>query len=167
MKRLLTLLLLLLSISLACSLSPFLPEQDAPDTTPPEPSVVENYYNTGDAVVTLCYPGEMIPPMTIYLENVNTLEVTPYHTVENQPPIALPVPEGTYIAYAWLPDLAGAGSYSQAVPCGLTVDCTDHSLIEFQVVKDQTTPGIEICDWYGTGDEIPYPPDIDPDSPDN
>jgi hypothetical protein len=67
------------------------------------------------------------------------------------------VPPGEYVAYAWLPDFSGGGSYSQSVPCGLTVSCTDHSLIQFVVAPGATVTDIEVCDWYGGWDSIPIP----------
>jgi len=51
--------------------------------------------------------------------------------------------------YAWLDDGNLGGSYSQAVPCGLSVDCTDHSLIPVTVNAGQDVTGIDVCDWYG------------------
>ena len=99
--------------------------------------------------------------MTVYLENVNTREVPVIPTVENQPPMRLPVPEGTYVTYVWLPDYVYGGSYSQAVPCGLRSSCTDHALIEFQVVAGETTIGVDLCDWYGSASDIPFPPGVD------
>lgn len=132
-----------------------LPPVDEPLANP------DNPFQTGIAEVTLCYPSEMIPPMTLYLENVNTQEVTVVPTVQNQPPMELPLPPGTYVAYAWLPDFAFGGSYSQAVPCGLSVECNDHSLIQFEIMTDQTTSRIEVCDWYGDPGDVPYPPNVD------
>jgi hypothetical protein len=170
MKRLVYIGLVILVFSLACTLSPNLPDEVINEATPtaemittesPATEEPEDLYNTGNVALSLCYPGEIILPMTVYLENVNTQEVTVVPTVENQPPMILPVPEGSYVAYAWLPDFIYGGSYSQAVPCGLRAACTDHSLIEFQVVVGETTIGVEICDWYGSGNDIPIPPGID------
>ena len=170
MKRLVLIGLIVVIFTMACSLSPNLPEEVndvATPTTqtmpaqPPATEEPENLFTTGDVVLGLCFPSEMIPPMTVYLENVNTQEVTVVPTVENQPPMILAVPEGTYVAYAWLPDFVYGGTYSQAVPCGLRVACTDHSLIEFQVVAGQTTNGVEVCDWYGSASDIPFPPGVD------
>ena len=56
---------------------------------------------------------------------------------------------GTYTVYAWLDDGELGGSYSKAVPCGLSVDCTDHSLIPVTVNAGQDVTGIDACDWYG------------------
>jgi len=60
---------------------------------------------------------------------------------------------GTYIVYAWLDDGKMGGTYSKAVPCGLTASCTDHSLLPVQVKAGQDVAGIDVCDWYG-----PLPP---------
>jgi Tol biopolymer transport system component len=40
------------------------------------------------------------------------------------------------------------GGYTQAVPCGLTAECTDHSLIPVAITPGQITSGADLCDWY-------------------
>jgi hypothetical protein len=59
------------------------------------------------------------------------------------------VTPGTYVVYAWLSDGTAGGSYSEAVPCGLNADCTDHSLIPVTVELGQEVTDIDVCDWYG------------------
>jgi hypothetical protein len=119
---------------------------------PPQPSTIEGH---------VCYPSEYIPAMTVYLENVlnNTAVEVPIPL--NGGNFSQQVPPGEYIAYAWLPDFSGGGTYSQSVLCGLTVNCTDHSLIQFVVAPATTVTNIEICDWYGGPDSIPIPPGMD------
>jgi hypothetical protein len=66
--------------------------------------------------------------------------------------------DGTYVAYAWRDGYELGGSYSQALPCSLSVNCTDHRRIEFQVSTGAAVSGIDICDWYGQPGEVPFPP---------
>ncbi|MEN8241036.1 MAG: hypothetical protein ABFS17_03865, partial [Chloroflexota bacterium] len=122
--------------------------QPAP-TDPPQraqPSLIEGH---------VCYPSEYIPAMTVYLENIQTQAAVEVPIPLNNGSFSQQVPPGEYVAYAWLPDFSGGGSYSQAVPCGLSVNCNDHSLIEFVVAPGSTVTGIEICDWYGGPGSIP------------
>lgn len=123
-------------------------------------ATVEDIYQTGTVNGHMCYPSEFIPAMNLYLENVDTLEVTKIPIAENQLEYSAPVPPGSYIAYAWLPDFSLGGSYSQAVPCRLSASCTDHSLISFEVVTGMDVNDVDICDWYTFG-EVPYPPEAD------
>ena len=49
---------------------------------------------------------------------------------------------------------------SQAVPCGLSVTCTDHSLITVSVTAGATLTGIDPNDYYapdGTYPPMPSP----------
>lgn len=99
----------------------------------------------------LCYPGSQIPPMTIFAVDQATGKS---YKAKSQDPNETRyrlegVLPGTYVVYAWLDDSKLGGSYSRAVPCGLSVDCTDHSLIPVTVKVGQDVTGIDVCDWYG------------------
>jgi hypothetical protein len=131
------------------------PQPEAPTETP------EDIYNTGTVEGKVCFPSEYIPAMYLYLANVNTQETTIISIPENQGNFSGGVPEGTYTAYAWLADYTMGGTYSEAVLCGLSIDCSDHSLVEFEVIQGETTSGIEVCDWYGGPSDVPVPPGID------
>ena len=133
---------------------------DAPQPEPQTPTEApeENIFDTGTAEGYVCFPSEYLPAMYLYFENVDTLEVTKLPIPENQGNFSAPLPPGTYTAYAWLTDFTGGGTYSQAVPCGLSVDCTDHSLLPFEVIAGQAAVGIEVCDWYGGPQDVPLPP---------
>lgn len=99
----------------------------------------------------LCYPGSGIPPMTIYAADQATGRSFKTHSKgpsDTSYRIEGVLP-GTYVVYAWLDDGKMGGSYSKAVPCGLSVDCTDHSLIPVTVKTGQDAAGIDVCDWYG------------------
>ena len=128
---------------------------DAPPTDAPAPT--ETTPATGHVEGQMCFPSEYIPAMTAYFENANTAELFELPIAENQLSFGIDLPPGQYIAYAWLPDMSFGGSYSQAVPCGLDVSCTDHSPLVFDVVADMTTAKVNICDWYGQPGDVPVP----------
>ncbi len=109
----------------------------------------------------VCYPSEGIPPMTVYIQETTTNAVVEVAIAQNQSTYEADVPPGTYMAYAWLPDFSIGGGYTHAVPCGLSVNCTDHSPLQFLVVDGQTATGIDVCDWYGGPFDIPLPPGVD------
>lgn len=45
--------------------------------------------------------------------------------------------------------LPNGGGFTAAVPCGLTVNCKDHSLIQIEVKNGESEDSIKISDWYG------------------
>lgn len=114
--------------------------------------------STGRVEGQVCYPSSGIPPMNVYLQLAGTDNVTIVPIAQNQSSYSVDLPNGPYQAYAWLPDFSIGGSYSQAVACGLSVDCTDHSLVTFDVTAGSTTGGVNVCDWYGDPGSVPYPP---------
>ena len=82
-------------------------------------------------------------------------------TVMNQGTYSIELPQGTYYAVAYpysadtytapapgSPNLAGG--YTPAVPCGLTVDCTDHTLLP--------TVSADPGDWYAPEGSFPAMP---------
>ena len=109
---------------------------------------------------TVCYPSEYIPAMNVYLKNKETGKIYSLDIKENQKPFKFKkIPKGNYIAFAYTvqeisTDLNNKtsianGGYTHAVPCGLTVECKDHSLLVFKVENGKTTKNIQICDWFG------------------
>jgi hypothetical protein len=130
-----------------------------------------------DAIVTgrLSYPSEFIPPMRVVLFSLTDGKAYFVDTAKNQGTYSLDVPVGTYYIVSYLHEgtpgttgiadsytLSGesfAGGYTHSVPCGLSVDCTDHGLIPVTVEAGQTAsadPG----DWYapeGTFPPMPNP----------
>lgn len=111
----------------------------------------------GTVTGLVCYPSESIPPMTLYFQEINTNLFTSLPHPDGSNTYQVELTPGTYVAFAWLDPPVLGGSYSQAVPCGLTVSCTDHSLIQFQVLPQQTTADVDICDWYDQA-SVPAPP---------
>ena len=115
---------------------------------------------TGTVKGTLCYPSDYIPTMNVYLKNKETNKTYLLIIKENQQSFKFKkIQEGNYIAFAYtitetITDFnnkssKASGGYTHAVPCGLTVNCNDHSLISFNVKNGKTTKAIRICDWYG------------------
>jgi hypothetical protein len=97
----------------------------------------------------LCYPSEYIPAMTVYARDVDTGHTVAVEVPENTPQYELAVPgDATYHVFAWTVDGLG-GSYSRFVTCGLSVECTDHSLIPVTVGAGQAVGGVDVCDFYG------------------
>lgn len=105
----------------------------------------------------ICFPSQVIPAMTAYFQNTKTKAITSLPIQANQTTYSVPLYPGTYIAYAWSPDMSMGGSYSKAVPCGLDVSCTDHAPLPFNIQSGTTTQGIDICDWYHQP-SVPNPP---------
>lgn len=95
--------------------------------------------------------------MTVYFQNTITTRAVELAINENQLVYGIELPPGEYIAYAWLPDFAGGGLYSEAVLCGTGWDCIDHTPLPFQVESGRVTTGIDLCDWYTHPSEVPLP----------
>jgi Tol biopolymer transport system component len=131
------------------TISPTVTEEPPRETPTPSPGAVSGI---------VCYPSEVVPEMTAFFEQVETGGLISLPIERNQTTYKTELPPGTYIAYAWLPDFTLGGLYSRAVPCGLSVECTDHSPIQFEVRPGETTTGVDLCDWYGGPDSVPLPP---------
>ncbi|MBA9079904.1 hypothetical protein [Rufibacter quisquiliarum] len=122
--------------------------------------IFEQEGKLGSVKGTLCYPGHYIPQMNVYIKNAKTGNVYKTLVKENKKTFQFSnIPTGTYVAYAYTVKKTftdsngnsskGSGGYTKMVPCGLSVNCKDHTLIEFKVIAAKTTSNIEICDWYG------------------
>ncbi|HSN94651.1 MAG TPA: hypothetical protein VLR89_06270 [Anaerolineaceae bacterium] len=106
---------------------------------------------TGGISGALNYPSSHIPAQRVVAFNIktgfwywqNTSDGTSSYSFEK-------LPVGIYHVVSYLISNPGAlaGGYSQAVPCGLSVACTDHSLIDVEVKAGQVTTGVDTFDWY-------------------
>ncbi len=143
-----------------------LPEtQGATTETPPTPTSIpptptpESLPETGIVMGKICYPSEFIPSMTVYFQNTASGEFNEMPVAENQDSYIFELESGEYIAFAYLQDESAVigGMYSAAVPCGLSTECVDHSLLAFAVLPGETTESIDICDWYAQ-DQVPPRP---------
>jgi hypothetical protein len=68
------------------------------------------------------------------------------------------LPAGTYYVVAYTTDGMLSAGYTQAVPCGLSVACTDHSLIPVVVSTGSALTGISPQDWYAPPGSFPAAP---------
>lgn len=119
--------------------------------------------DTGLISGQLTYPAEKIPPMRVVAFRLDDGSSSFVETSAGQSTYELELPEGDYniVAYTLGGDgfPAGlAGGYTKAVPCGLTADCTDHTLIVVTVVVNTTLTDINPGDWYAGEDAFPPMP---------
>lgn len=128
---------------------------------PPATEAADLQALNGTVEGSICFPSEGIPPMNLFFLLEGTGMVSVFPVAQNQSTYSVELPAGTYSAFAWLPDYSLGGSYSQAVSCGLSAECTDHSLIEFAVTGGQTVSGVDVCDWYGGEGAVPMPQGIE------
>ncbi|MCC7118792.1 MAG: hypothetical protein IT310_09725 [Anaerolineales bacterium] len=112
----------------------------------------------GSIAGTLSYPSEQIPPLMIvaygedgYYNYILTMAGEGVYQMDN-------LPVGTYQVVAYTMDGELSAGYSQAVPCGLSVDCPDHSLISVTVTADEVTQNINPQDWYAPEGSFPPMP---------
>ncbi|OGO10531.1 MAG: hypothetical protein A2Z66_06850 [Chloroflexi bacterium RBG_13_66_10] len=138
--------------TLTASAPTLAPLPDTPTSPPPG--------GPSGAAGRVCYPSEGVPAMTAYFQNTATGQMTTLAIQEGQSTYDIPLPPGTYLAYAWLPEFAIGGAYTLAVPCGLGAECSDHSLIAFGVATETRIEGIDLCDWYGPEGSVPLPPGV-------
>jgi hypothetical protein len=114
---------------------------------------------------SLNYPSEGIPPLRIVAFRSDNndwyaTEVTSGNEfkIEN-------LPAGNYTVVAYPLDVSllqtgVAGGYSNYVLCGLSADCSDHTLVEVIVKAGETTSGILPGDWYAPENTFPKDPSI-------
>ena len=101
----------------------------------------------------------MIPPLTVVAFRLGSNEYFFINATENQTSYTIEnLLEGSYQIVAYTNDRLLAGGYSQAVLCGLSVDCNDHSLIHVQVIAGQETTGVDPGDWYAPEGSFPASP---------
>lgn len=118
----------------------------------------------GSIAGKLMYPSSHIPPLRVVAFQLGTSNFKYVDTVENQTAYQIDsLAPGTYHVVAYTLGSSGsagdpAGGYSQMVPCGLSVSCTDHSLIDVTVTSNHVTTGVDPNDYYANpGAFPPYP----------
>lgn len=143
-------------------------DQDTPNVSPTDWYFEENAFppmpgpaptvGKGSITGSLSYPSEFIPPLRVFAFQVGSQTYFFVDTLQNQSTYQIDdLPAGYYQVVAYT---AGglAGGYSQAVPCGLSVNCTDHDLIEVPVNSGQTVTGVDPGDWYAPDGAFPPVP---------
>ena len=115
---------------------------------------------TGSVSGSLSYPSEFIPAMQIVFFDVNDLsQWFFFNTAENTNTYQFDgLPVGTYYVVSYVVGGDFGGGYTQAVPCGLSVNCNDHSLIPVVISGGQVTGGVNPQDWYAPEGSFPDNP---------
>jgi hypothetical protein len=117
-------------------------------------------HGNGQVWGDICGPGETIPEMVIYFQDIHTQQIQKIFVEENQGSYQLTIPAGVYVAFAWLPDNEVGGGFTQFVRCNQQLSaCEDHSLIPFLVQENHVTVGVDICDWGGDTTLFPILPE--------
>jgi len=145
-----------------------IPIQVQPTATQVAPTVLPSLSpSMGTITGNLSFPSSFIPAMRVVFFSLTDGSVSYTDTGMNQGTYSMDLPTGNYhvVAYPYTagmgappagsPIAGGAGGYTQMVPCGLSADCSDHSLITITIVAGQTiraNPG----DWYAP--EGTFPP---------
>lgn len=107
----------------------------------------------------LSYPSEGIPPLKVVAFDVITqAPVASVETESGQSTYSLAVPGGIYYIVAYTLNGELAGGYTAAVECGLSVDCTDHSLLPVPAANGIAMDGIDPADWYAPEGSFPPAP---------
>lgn len=146
--------------ALASQPTPTCPVCEAPPTalpptaTPVPPTPTHTSVPVGGIAGRLSYPSDHIPRLRIIAFNIVTGEYYWQNTIVNQTYYRFSdLPVATYHVLAYLienPSDTLRAAYSQAVPCGLTAACSDHSLINVTVVAGQVFQNADVTDWYST-----------------
>jgi hypothetical protein len=138
-------------------------ETQAPSTTS-SPTLVSSATSTlaqtGEVTGRICFRTSEIPAMTVFFqesEEADEKETYELKVDAGQSSYSIDLAPGKYIAFAWVQDYSLGGLYSEAVPCGMGIECTDHKAITFEVKAGDKIEGIDICDWYAFN--VPQPPD--------
>jgi len=111
----------------------------------------------------LSYPSEMIPELLVVAFNSqDDSEFYYFKTDLNQTNYEIELPEGTYYLVSYVLDEEGSygGGYTNAVSCGLSVECENHDLVEIDVEKTSVLTNIDLTDWYAPENTFPLKPDV-------
>jgi len=108
---------------------------------------------------SLSYPSEGIPPLRVvafdYLSGEAAASV---ETAAGESSYSLTVPPGMYMIVAYTLDGRLAGGYTTAVLCGLSAECTDHTLVPVPSGLGLPAEGIDPGDWYAPEGTFPPAP---------
>ena len=113
---------------------------------------------TGSISGTLSYPSNFIPALRVMAVSATEQGYSYVDTQPNQSTYKISgLAPGKYHVIAYAGGELSAG-YTLAVLCGLSVECTDHSLIDVVVVAGTNTPNINPQDWYAPPGSFPPMP---------
>lgn len=109
----------------------------------------EDAPTTGTIAGKLTYPSTYIPKdIQVCAEETTSEEVTCKGGFEGDS-YEMELAPGTYHVYSRTDDMEGYRAYySKAVPCGLSVDCTDHSPLDVDLAGGEALSDIDPGDWY-------------------
>ena len=147
------------------------PTPEAPPSTvtsqPPTPAPTPvNPLQFGSISGSLSFPSEGIPALHVVAFDANSQAYYSVATAANQSVYRFEnLPAGFYYIVAYTQDGAFSGGYTQAVPCGLAVNCSDHSLIPVEVKAGQESTDINPGDWYAPAGAFPPNPLAPPPAP--
>jgi len=146
------------------------PTQPLAATNLPVATATNPSQTPGSISGKLTYPADSLPPLRIVAFRVeNGVKTKSYQYVEvfnqdsyqinNLKPgnywvVAFPITQAKQIT----PGLEGG--YTRAVACGLSVTCTDHTLVEVQVKPGETTANIDPGDWFAPTGAFPKDPTL-------
>jgi hypothetical protein len=144
------------------------PTLSAPEAAAPTPTLdgPKPLKPEGGITGHLSYPAEGRPDIMIVAFSTQYYPNGNYYytfTTPSQNTYELVLPQGEYYIVAYALDPFGnpmgvVGGYTQAVPCGLSASCTDHSLIPVPVAAGGALSDIDPADWYAPeGSFPPYP----------
>ncbi len=99
------------------------------------------------------YPSDFIPDeINVYAYNIKTKEIIKHHIFDHETgKYEIKVPNGEYYVFSGSNDNINDkdnGFYSEMVPCGLTIDCKDHTLIKVIISDFSHASNINPGDWY-------------------
>lgn len=116
---------------------------------------------TGSIEGKLGFPSEGIPELEVYaVDMADKTKFYKINTAKNAQTFLFEhVLPGTYYVIAYTKTNSNyAGGYTKAVPCGLSVSCTNHAFIPVVVKANEVTTGVEPRDWYVPEGTFPSKP---------
>jgi hypothetical protein len=120
----------------------------------------------GSITGKLSYPGPSIPPLRVVTFKINESKWKSIDTAKNVVIYTFnDLPPGKYYVVSYPVDSSKTdptfgGAYTRAVLCGISTQCTDHSLIEVEVKSGEITKNINLTDWYARIGTFPKNPSI-------
>jgi hypothetical protein len=118
-----------------------------------------NIWNPGEISGYLSYPSNFIPTLRVVAFKVAGMTYAKDEITDaGDGKYSMSVPAGTYYIVAYTLDGGLSAGYTQAVTCGLTVNCTDHSLIPVIISPGSMVLDISPLDWYAPAGTFPPMP---------